>query len=225
LQLRRLELEHERETRRMLIEERERERQEREQERKQQSELKKLELELSRASGSPANPSAPLSVQSPPFRVEAAIKLIPKFAEHDLETFVISFEKRAELNFFSTREVCCYFTGSPYRKGFESLYRIHCRNYPTLKTALLQAYSVVPEVYRQRFRGLSKSHAETYSEFAFRLSTQFTRWLESEGAYSDVGLLRDLIQREQFQSNLETELRVWLIDQKPKNLSEAAQYS
>jgi len=55
LQLRRLELEHERETRRMLIEERERERQERGQERKQQFELKKLELELSRASASPAN--------------------------------------------------------------------------------------------------------------------------------------------------------------------------
>jgi len=27
------------------------------------------------------------------------------------------------------------------------------------------------------------------------------------------------MQREQFQSNLESELRVWLIDQKPKNLS------
>jgi len=30
------------------------------------------------------------------------------------------------------------------------------------------------------------------------------------------------MQREQFQSNPESELRVWLIDQKPKNLSEAA---
>ena len=30
------------------------------------------------------------------------------------------------------------------------------------------------------------------------------------------------MQREQFQSNLDAELRVWLIDQKPKNLSEAA---
>jgi len=93
LQLRHLELEHERETRRMLIEERERER-------KQQFELKKLELELSRASGSPANPFTPLSVQSPPFTVEAAIKLIPKFTEHDVETFLISFEKIAELNAF-----------------------------------------------------------------------------------------------------------------------------
>jgi len=30
------------------------------------------------------------------------------------------------------------------------------------------------------------------------------------------------MQREQFQNNLDSELRVWLIDQKPKNLSEAA---
>jgi len=86
---------------------------------------------------------------------------------------------------------------------------------------LLQAYSVVPEVYRKRFRSLNKSYSET-SEFAFRLGTQFTRWLESEGAYSDIELLRNVMQREQFQSNLDSELRVWLIDQKPKNLSEAA---
>jgi len=63
---------------------------------------------------------------------------------------------------------------------------------------------------------------ETYSEYALRLNTHFTRCLESEGAYSDVELLRDLMQREQFQSNLDSELRVWLIDQKPKNLSEVA---
>jgi len=42
---------------------------------------------------------------------------------------------------------------------------------------------------------------------------------KSEGVYSDAELLRDLLQ---FQSNLDPELRVWLIDQKPKNVSEAA---
>ena len=68
-----------------------------------------------------------------------------------------------------------------------------CRDYSTLKPALLNAYSVVPEVYRKRFRDLTKSHTETYSEFAFRLNTQFTRWIESEGAHSDITLLRDLI--------------------------------
>jgi len=106
-------------------------------------------------------------------------------------------------------------------KVFTELSVEECRDYPTLKAALLQAYSVVPKVYSKRFRGITKSHSETYSEFAFRLSTQFTRWLESEGADFDVDLLQDLMQLEQFQSNLETELRIWLIDQKPKNLSEA----
>ena len=80
----------------------------------------------------------------------------------------------------------------------------------------------MPEVYRKRFRNLSRHSTETYLEFAFRLGTQFTRWLESEGAYSDVELLRDLIRREQFLSNLDSDLRIWLIDQKPKTLSEAA---
>jgi len=97
-----------------------------------------------------------------------------------------------------------------------------CRDYPTLKAALLNAYSVVPEVYRKRFRNLTKSHSETYSEFAFRLTTQFTRWIESEGAYSDITLLRDLVQREQFNSSVDSDLRLWLIDQKPKTLAEAA---
>ena len=107
-------------------------------------------------------------------------------------------------------------------KVFTELSVEECRDYPTLKAALLHAHSVVAEVYRKRLRNLTKIYNETYSEFAFRLSTQFTRWLESEGAYSDIELLRDLMQREQFQSILDPQLRVWLIDQKPNNLSEAA---
>jgi len=139
---------------------------------------------------------------------------------------LISFEKVAELNNFPPDKYAAilqaHLTGKAL-KVFTELSVEECRDYPTLKAALLQAYSVVPEVYRKRFWNLSKLYTETYSEYAFRLSThEFTRWLESEGAYSDVELLRDLMQREQFQSNLDSELRVWLIDQKPKNLSKVA---
>ena len=66
----------------------------------------------------------------------------------------------------------------------------------------------MPEVYRKRFRNLSKLYTETYSEFAFRLNTQFTRWLESEGAYSDVELLRDLMPVSYTHLTLPTILRV-----------------
>jgi len=43
-------------------------------------------------------------------------------------------------------------------KVFTELSVEECRDYPTLKAALLNAYSVVSEVYRKRFRGLTKSH-------------------------------------------------------------------
>ena len=181
---------------------------------------------MSRASDPSAHPTYPPSFRPPPFRVEAAVKLVPKFSESDAETFLISFEKVTELNNFPPDKYAAILQAHLNGKAlkvFTELFVEECRDYPTLKAALLQAYSIVPDVYRKRFRNLSNLYTETYSEFAFRLSTQFTRWLESEGAYSDVELLRDLMQREQFQSNLDSELRVW-IDQKPKNLSEADQY-
>jgi len=50
-------------------------------------------------------------------------------------------------------------------KVFTELSVEECRDYPTLKAALLQTYSVVSGVfYRKRFRGITKSHSETYSQ-------------------------------------------------------------
>jgi len=46
-------------------------------------------------------------------------------------------------------------------KAFTELLVEECRDYPTMKAALLQAYSVVPEDYRKRFRNLTKSYSET----------------------------------------------------------------
>jgi len=107
LQLKRLELEHEREREERQEREREREQdirrleleQERERE-ERQFQLRKLELMMSRGAASSSQPTAPHSPRAPPFRVEAAVKLVPKFSEHDTETFLISFEKVAELNNF-----------------------------------------------------------------------------------------------------------------------------
>jgi len=136
---------------------------------------------------------------------------VPKFSENDVETFLISVDNAAELNNFPPDKCAAILQAHPTGKAFKVFTKLsveECRDYPALKAALLQAYSVVPEVYRKRFRNLNKIYTETYSEFAFRLSTQFARRLES-----DVEWLRDIMQREQFQRNLDPELRVWLIDQ------------
>jgi len=105
LQLRRLELEHEREREERQYELKKLEIRERERER--QHELKKLELELSRASAPSAQPTDQPSSRPPAFRVEAAVKLVPKFSESDVETFLLSFEKVAELNNFPPDKLFC----------------------------------------------------------------------------------------------------------------------
>jgi len=113
-----------------------------------------------------------------PFRVDVAVKLIPKFTEQDVESFLIAFEKIAQLNSFPQDKYAAILqaqlTGRAL-KVFTELSLSDCQDYTKLKAALLTAYAVVPEVYRKRFRTANKSHSETYSEFGFRLSTLFKR--------------------------------------------------
>ena len=49
-------------------------------------------------------------------------------------------------------------------------------NYETVKTAILRAYELVPEAYRQKFRGHKKTSAQTYVEFAREKGTLFDKW-------------------------------------------------
>ena len=55
---------------------------------------------MSRASDPSAHPTDPPSSRPPSFRVEAAVTLLTKFSENDVEIFLITFEKVAELNNF-----------------------------------------------------------------------------------------------------------------------------
>jgi len=68
---------------------------EQQKQRQDEYKMRKLELESSRLTLSASAPSQP-----PPFRVDAAVKIIPKFTVYDVETFLISFEKIAKLNAF-----------------------------------------------------------------------------------------------------------------------------
>ena len=61
---------------------------------KHELEMKRLEFSTSVA------PSVDNRPQASGFRVDTAVKLIPKFNEHDVESFLLSFEKIAQLNSF-----------------------------------------------------------------------------------------------------------------------------
>lgn len=165
---------------------------------------------------------------TPIFRVDAAVKLVPKFDENDVESFLLTFERIAQLNSWPTDKYApilqAHLSGKAL-KVFTELTTEQSRDYHTLKEALLLSYAVVPEVHRKRFRSMRKQYNETYSEFAFRLTQSFKRWLEGEASYTEISRMRETIKLEQFRENLDSDLAVWLIEQKPTSLTEAARLS
>ena len=180
--------------------------------------LKKLDISM-------AEQSKCSNASVPAFCVDTAIKFIPKFTEDDVDTFLTSFERIAALHQWPKEQYAAILHAHLSGKALNVLNELSlddCQDYDKLKSSILTAYAVVPEVHRKTFRALTKAAGETYSEFAFKVTTQFRKWTESEQAYSDVVALRELIQLEKFVSDLDHELRVWLIDQKPKTLHDAA---
>jgi len=87
---------------------------------------------MCRDSGPSAQPIDPTSSRRPPFRVEGAVKLAPTFSERDVETFLISFEKVAELNNFLLDKYAAilqaHFTGRAF-KVFTELSVEECRDF------------------------------------------------------------------------------------------------
>jgi transposase InsO family protein len=194
----------------------------------QQHELRMRECEFSLGvSAAAAAASAPVpALTQPHFKVEAAVRLVPRFNENDVDAFFQAFERVAQLNAWPQDKYAAVLQAHLTGKGlrvFSELPLDQCRDYTSLKAAVLTAYAVVPEVHRKRFRGMTKFHNETYSDFAFRLSSQFKRWLEGEGAYETVDKLRETLLMEQFRSGLEQDLALWLVDQKPATVTKAAQ--
>jgi len=181
-------------------------------------ELKRLEIQQAHVVQQSALPSKE-------FRLDQAIKLLPRFNEKSVKEYLIGFEKVAETNKWPIEQYASTLQAMLVGKGlrvFSELSIQDCKNYPTLKKALLTAYSVVSEVHRHRFRNCQKQASETYADFAFMLNIHFKRWMEGEEAYDDLEQMHDVLKLEQFMSRLPQDLHNWLIDRAPKTLSDAA---
>merc|ERR1712208_24059 len=71
------------------------------------------------------------------------------------------------------------------------------QNYARVKTAVLKAFELVPEAYRQRFRFWNKHEKQCHLEFARDLSTSFMRWCNASEVTTFEELC-DLMVLEQF---------------------------
>lgn len=94
-------------------------------------------------------------------------------------------------------------------------------NYDVVKLAVLRAYELVPEAYRQKFRSCSKSAKQTFVEFAREKKALFEKWCLST-KITTIEELQELILLEDFKNCLPDGVVMHLNEQKVSKLSDAA---
>ncbi|CAB3980524.1 Retrovirus-related Pol poly, partial [Paramuricea clavata] len=95
-------------------------------------------------------------------------------------------------------------------------------DYDTVKEFILKGYELVPEAYRQKFRNLEKNINKTYVQFAQEKEQLFDRWCLSEDINKEYKRLRELMLLEEFKRCINNDIRTFINEQKPKDLTAAA---
>ena len=95
-------------------------------------------------------------------------------------------------------------------------------DYEVVKKEILQAYELVPEAYRIRFRQLQKHPQISHVEFAQQKAVLCDRWLQSQGVEGSYDKLRELLLLEEFKRSLNPDTTNHLEDRKVQSLDAAA---
>ena len=95
-------------------------------------------------------------------------------------------------------------------------------NYEHVKEAILKAYELVPEAYRQKFRNYLKYDGKTHVEFAREKENLFNRWCNSKEIGQDFKKLKQMVLLEEFKDKVRPDIRSHLDEQKVEELEKAA---
>lgn len=133
---------------------------------RQQTEMARLDLESERLSLIKEGKLCDMSRSEESVRgrdnssdILNSLRLVPKFHEKEVYTFFTLFERVAEARGWVESDridlLQCVLTGRA-QEAFSSLTTGDSSDYQKVKVAVLKAYELVPEAYRQRFRNWRK---------------------------------------------------------------------
>ncbi|KAJ8031501.1 hypothetical protein HOLleu_24709 [Holothuria leucospilota] len=180
--------------------------------------LKQLELGVIKAS------DPKIGLDTGGFDVSKHIKFVPKFQEDNVEKFFNHFEKLGEQLKWPRDKwsilIQSNFTGKA-QEVYSALSIEDSMDYDKVKKAILQAYELVPEAYRQKFRKYRKADTQTYVEFAHQKERHFDRWCASKKV-STFDTLRQLMLVEEFKRCVNDDIKTHLEENKADKLSEVA---
>ena len=152
------------------------------------------------------------------------IRMVPKFTETDLAEYFASFEKLMKMVNCPQESWSLVLQSvlvGKALKAYSCLSDDDSLNYLKVKEAVLKAYKLVPEAYRVKFRSLRKDLDMSYMEFARAKEHCFGEWCDAK----DIRTLEDLKQLtllEDFESNIPSEIRLYIEDCQATTLAEAA---
>ncbi|CAI5670350.1 unnamed protein product [Oreochromis niloticus] len=183
--------------------------------------VKLRQLELQQAS---LPPTASIWQADTPFDVGKNIRLVPVFRDTEVDSYFESFERIATALHWPRASwailLCCKLAGKA-QEVCSSLSAEDSLDYDKLKSAILLAYELVPEAYRQCFRGLKRGQGQSSRDFARKKSVLFDRWCVSSKV-TDLASMRELMLVEEFKNCVSERIAVHLSEQKVSSLQQAA---
>ncbi len=191
---------------------------------------------LSMPVSSPINASTPSpipaprrnpQVSQPECDISRQIALVPQFRESEVDTYFTVFERIAATLKWPQNVwpllLQCKLVGKA-QEVCSALTLEQSLDYDAMKNAVLRAYELVPEAYRQKFRSLVKTPSKTFVEFARDKANLFDKWCAANKV-DTFEQLKELILLEEFKNCLTEKIVVYLNEQKVSSLSEAAVFS
>ena len=153
------------------------------------------------------------------------IRLVPPFQEKEVDKYFAHFEKVADSLNWPKESWVLLLQSVLVGKAQEiygSLSVEQSSNYEHVKEAILKAYELVPEAYRQKFRNYLKYDSKTHVEFAREKENLFNRWCHSKEAGQDFKKLKQMVLLEEFKDKVRPDIRSHLDEQKVEELEKAA---
>ena len=149
------------------------------------------------------------------------IRLVPPFQEKEVDKYFAHFEKVADsLNW--PKESWVLLLQSVLVGKAQEIYGFlsveQSSNYEHVKEAILKAYELVPEAYRQKFRNYLKYDSKTHVEFAREKENLINRWCHSKETGQDFKKLKQMVLLEVFKDKVRPDIRSHLDEQKVEEL-------
>ena len=158
------------------------------------------------------------------FDLTKYVKLVPQFNESEVDKYFQHFEKIAK-NLHWPENGWSKLVQSALKgkaQGTFAALSVDDSSDYDVKAAILKAYELVPEAYRQKFRNYKKDDKQTYVEFANQTEVYFDRWCSARKVISDYDKLRQIILIEQFKRCVHDDLKTYLDEKNVETLHEMA---